>query len=151
MASRFSAKVHFPDRAGYLALVDRLRGEGYQMCADLTAVDYLRYPGRRALPAGASPERFEVVTNLLSLEHHGRARIRVQVPEEDPEIASLFHRFPGVEAMEREVYDLFGIVFTGHPDLTRILMPEGWEGHPLRKDYAVGRVPVQFKEAPGPR
>jgi NADH-quinone oxidoreductase subunit C len=103
------------------------------------------------LPEGVRPERFEVVVNLLSLSRASRVRIRVQVPESDAEVGTLFDLYPGVEAMEREAYDLFGIVFVGHPDMTRILMPEDWEGHPLRKDYGVGRVPVQFKGAPGPR
>jgi NADH-quinone oxidoreductase subunit C len=78
-------------------------------------------------------------------------RVRVQVPESDPRVASLVDVYAGTDAMEREAFDMMGIVFEGHPDLTRILMPEEWEGHPLRKDYGVGRVPVQFKEAPGPR
>jgi NADH-quinone oxidoreductase subunit C len=69
----------------------------------------------------------------------------VQVPESDPLLASLFDLWPGTEAMEREVFDMFGISFDGHPDLTRILMPEDWDGHPLRKDYSIGRIPVQFK------
>jgi NADH-quinone oxidoreductase subunit C len=98
-----------------------------------------------------SPERFEVVVILLSLSEKRRVRVRVQVPEADPVLETLFDLYPGTEAMEREAYDMVGIVFTGHPDLTRILMPEDWEGHPLRKDYGVGRVPVQFKDAPGPR
>ena len=74
--------------------------------------------------------------------------MRVQVPEADATIPTLFDMFPGTEAMEREAFDMFGIVFTDHPDLTRILMPEDWEGYPLRKDYDVGRIPVQFKGAP---
>jgi NADH-quinone oxidoreductase subunit C len=89
--------------------------------------------------------------NLLSLSQKRRVRVRVQVPEADPSVPTLFDLYPGTEAMEREAYDMHGIVFVDHPDLTRILMPEDWEGHPLRKDYGVGRVPVQFKEAPGPR
>ena len=91
------------------------------------------------------------MVNLLSLSMRQRVRIRVQVPESDPVVAVLIDVYPGVDAMEREAYDLVGILFSGHPDMTRILMPEEWEGHPLRKDYGVGRVPVQFKEAPGPR
>jgi NADH-quinone oxidoreductase subunit C len=120
------------------------------MCADLCGVDYLTYP-HRSLPVGVQAERFEVVVNLLSLSQARRVRVRLQVPEADAVAPSLFEQYPGTEAMEREAYDLFGIVFEGHPDMTRILMPEDWEGHPLRKDYGVGRVPVQFKEAPGPR
>jgi len=71
----------------------------------------------------------------------------VQVPDADPRLATLWGVYPGVEFYEREVFDLMGLSFDGHPDLTRILMPEGWEGHPLRKDYPIGHVPVQFKAA----
>jgi NADH-quinone oxidoreductase subunit C len=72
-------------------------------------------------------------------------RVRLQVPGDDPVAPSLFDVHPGTEAPEREVFDLYGIRFDGHPDLTRILMPEDWDGHPLRKDYAIGAIPVQFK------
>jgi NADH-quinone oxidoreductase subunit C len=140
----------FPTRGQYLDLVRSFCGDGFEMCVDLCAVDYLTHPDR-PLPDGVAAERFEVVVNLLSLSRRERARIRVQVPESDPVVDSVFDVYPGCEALEREAYDLMGIAFRGHPDLTRILMPEDWEGHPLRKDYAVGRVPVQFKEAPGPR
>ena len=143
-------EVVFPTREQYVTVVGEYRDSGYEMCADLCGVDYLSHPGRH-LPDGVSPERFEVVVNLLSLSLARRVRVRVQVPDVDAVVDSLFDLYPGVEAMEREAYDLFGIVFAGHPDMTRILMPEDWEGHPLRKDYGVGRVPVQFKGAPGPR
>jgi NADH-quinone oxidoreductase subunit C len=147
---RHAAEVAFPDRERYRAQVAAYRDAGFELCADLCAVDYLTHPGRW-LPEGVTPERFEVVVNLLSLSQKRRVRVRVQVPERDPVVDSVVDVYPGADAMEREAYDLMGIVFTGHPDLTRILMPEDWEGHPLRKDYGVGRVPVQFKEAPGPR
>ena len=133
-------------RDQYVKVVKGALDDGYEMCVDLTAVDYLAHPGR-AVPAGVIAERFEVVVNLLSLTAKARLRIRVQVPGDDPSIATLFDLYPGTEALEREVYDMFGITFTDHPDLTRILMPEDWEGHPLRKDYEVGTIPVQFKGA----
>jgi NADH-quinone oxidoreductase subunit C len=134
-------------RDQYLATVKTLADEGYDMCIDLTAVDYLELPGR-SLPEGAeAAERFEVVVNLLDMGNRRRLRLRVQVPEHDASLPTLFDVHPGTEAMEREVFDMFGITFADHPDLTRILMPEDWVGHPLRKDYEIGRIPVQFKGA----
>jgi len=139
-------KVVHPSRADYIKVLKKLLDDGYSMCSDLTAVDYLTHPGRE-LPVGVAAERFEVVLNLTSIASRDRIRVRVQVPESDASIASTFDLWPGTEAMEREVFDMFGVSFDGHPDLTRILMPEDWDGHPLRKDYSVGRIPVQFKGA----
>ena len=115
------------------------------MCLDVCGVDYLTYEADRGLPEAVQPERFEVVVTLISHADRNRLRIRVQVPADDATCPSLFDVHPGTEAMEREAFDLYGIAFEGHPDLTRILMPEDWEGHPLRKDEAIGRIPVQFK------
>jgi NADH-quinone oxidoreductase subunit C len=139
-----------PGRDAYVATIEAIRDAGFALCSDLCAVDYLQHLGREVAP-GVEAGRFEVVVILTSLSRAERIRIRVQVPESDPRLPTLFGVYPGTEAMEREAYDMFGIVFDGHPDMTRILMPDDWEGHPLRKDYSVGRVPVQFKEAPGPR
>ena len=147
--SRGQLVVHV-DRSKYMEIVTALRDDGYAFCSDLTAADYLLAIDR-PLPVGVAPERFEVVVSLLSMDEGKRVRVRAQVPEHEPTLPTLFELFPGTEAMEREVYDMFGIVFEGHPDLTRILMPDDWEGHPLRKDYPIGRIPVQFKDAPGPR
>jgi NADH-quinone oxidoreductase subunit C len=147
--SRGQLVVH-PTRADYVDMVGLLYDDGYRVCVDLTGVDYLMHPDR-ALPAGVSAERFEVAVNLLSNETRRRIRLRVQVPEDDLTLPSIFLLHPGTEAMERETYDMFGIVFTGHPDLSRILMPDDWEGHPLRKDFGIGRIPVQFKGAPPAR
>lgn len=134
-----------PTLDGYMKLIGELHGDGYLMCIDVTAVDYLTHPGRKDLPVGIAPERFELVVNLIDHATRDRIRVRVQVPESDPVVHSLFDLYPGTEAMEREVFDLFGISFTDHPDMTRIMMPDDWVGHPLRKDYSSGRIPVQFK------
>ena len=120
--------------AGELAKFgEAARDAGFEILADVTAVDWL-----------ARQPRFDVVVNLLSMQHRRRLRVIVGV---DSEVPSLVPVWPGANYAEREVFDMFGIVFTDHPDLTRILMPDEWEGHPLRKDFAVGSVPVQFKES----
>ena len=131
--------------ADHLATITKFKDEGFEMCADLCAVDYLSHPGRTGLPHDIEPQRFEVVVNLLSVSARRRVRVRTQVSGDDPVVGSIALLYPGAEAMEREAFDLLGVRFDGHPDLTRILMPDDWEGHPLRKDYSSARVPVQFK------
>ncbi len=96
--------------------------------ADLTAVDFSDYPGD-------SGPRFEVVYNLISTVYRHRIRLKVRLPEDDPRIDTVSSVWQTANWHERETYDLMGIRFSGHPDLRRILMPEDWEGHPLRKDY----------------
>jgi len=139
-------RVLHASRDQYVSVVKSLADEGYEMCIDLTGVDYLAMP-QRIIGFDIQAERFEVVVNLLSLSQRKRIRVRVQVPAEDATMPTLFDIHPGTEAHERETFDMFGIVFTGHPDMTRILMPEDWDGHPLRKDYSQGSIPVQFKGA----
>lgn len=97
-----------------------------QLC-DLTCVDYLHYPGAR--------ERFAVIYSLLSLTHNHRLWLKVFVNDPDPEVPSVTGIWHGAEWPEREVFDLFGIRFRGHPDLRRIFLPEVFKDHPLRKDY----------------
>ena len=142
--------VCFPTRDQYVELVASLRDDGFEMCVDLCGVDYLEHFDRVAA-RGRRRDALRGRGQSLSLSKKERVRLRVQAGDDAPEVDSLFALYPGTEAMEREAFDLFGILFTNHPDLTRILMPEEWEGHPLRKDYGAGRVPVQFKESPGPR
>jgi len=105
---------------------------------DLTAVDYSK----------KKEIRFEVVYNLYSIRHRHKIRIRAQVPENDTKIDSVVPIWSGANWHERECYDMFGITFTGHPDLRRILMPEDWEGFPLRKDYPL-KGPEFDKDWPG--
>ncbi len=140
--------VIHPSRSHWLQVATNLLNDGYNMCVDLTAVDYLSNDTRE-LPEGIVLERFEVVASFVSHERAERLRARVQISGSDPTIDSLYEIYPGTDFLEREVYDMFGITFEGHPDLSRILMPEEWQGHPLRKDFDVGAIPVQFKYPQG--
>ena len=141
-------QVLHPSRDEYLGVLGMAAADGYELCVDVCAVDGLTNRTRAVAP-GIEPERFEVVVNLLDLRGRRRLRIRTQVPADDPQVPSAVGLYPGAEAPEREAADLFGISFSEHPDPSRILMPPDWEGHPLRKDYAIGAIPVQFKAVEG--
>lgn len=135
------ASVDFPTlRIPAEALVETcrvLRDEhGFTFLAEVTAVDY--WP---------SEPRFETVYHLVAIERRRRLRLKVRIPGSDPRVPTVSSIWPAAGFPEREVFDLFGITFEGHPDLRRILMPDDWEGFPLRKDYPVQvKVPVKTTE-----
>lgn len=105
----------------------------FNFLSDIVAADHLpREP------------RFDVSYHLLSIPGGHRLRVKVQLPSQDPRVPSVTGVWSGANWLEREVYDLMGILFEGHPDLRRIMMPEDWEGHPHRRDYPVGKVKVNF-------
>jgi NADH-quinone oxidoreductase subunit C len=119
-----------------LQVVEALRDEfGFAMLSDETAVDY----GVQAADA-----RFHVVYQLRDMTHNLLITLRVPLSGNAPRVASLAPLYPGANWLEREIYDMFGIVFNDHPDLRRIIMPYDWQGHPLRKDYPLGYEEVQF-------
>lgn len=107
---------------------------GFDTFIDLLAVDHY-----------TEAPRFEVTLNLLSMSAKERILVTTRVPYDDASVPTITDVFQGANFYEREAYDLFGLDFPGHPDLTRILMPDDWVGYPLRKDYNIGAVPVQFK------
>ena len=130
----------------YKKLVESLHSENYEMMVDLTVVDWFR----------KKEPRFEVVVQFLSISKNQRKTIKVFVDDEELSIPSITDIYPSANFYEREAFDMFGINFLEHPDLTRILMPDDWNGHPLRKNYGSGRIPVQFKNcllytSPSPR
>ena len=116
-------------------------GLRFDRLADLTAIDYLDAPN---LIGAQHQNRFAVVYHLMGRGTLARLRVRAMVPEDDPWIASVTDLFPMANWPEREVFDLMGITFAGHPDLKRILLPDDWDGNPLRKDYPIGAEEVQF-------
>jgi NADH-quinone oxidoreductase subunit C len=111
---------------------ERLR---FELCSGVSGVHYPADTGRE----------LHAVYHLLSMTHNRRIRLEVAVPDADPRVPSLVAVYPTVDWHERETWDMFGIVFDGHPALTRILMPDDWPGHPQRKDYPLGGIPVEYK------
>ena len=117
-----------------------LRSDGYRLLTFLTCVDHLVDSSRDW------PARFEMIYQLRNLETREQLRVRAFVDGDPPRIDSVYDIFPPANWDERETYDLFGIVFNNHPDLTRILMPDDCVCHPLRRDYPVGGETVEFSE-----
>ena len=113
----------------------------FEMCSGVSGADY---------PNDPSGRRLHAVIQLLSMTYRRRLRLEVAVSVEDPHVPSVVEVFPGADWHERETWDFFGIIFDGHPGLTRIEMPDDWPGHPLRKDYPLGGVTVQYKGAKVP-
>jgi NADH-quinone oxidoreductase subunit C len=121
-------------------VAQRLRDEPqlrFELCLGVSGVHYPHETGRE----------LHAVYPLQSITHNRRVRVEVSAPDSDPHIPSLFSVYPTNDWHERETYDFFGIIFDGHPSLTRIEMPDDWHGHPQRKDYPLGGIPVEYKGA----
>jgi NADH-quinone oxidoreductase subunit C len=108
----------------------------FELLANLSGVDYI-----------GSVNRFHVVYNLTSMTYRHQVRLETSASLDDPHVPSVTGVYPGADWQERETYDMFGVIFDGHPALTRILMPDDWDGYPQRKDYPLGGIPVQYKGA----
>ena len=112
----------------------------FEICLGVNGVHYPEDKGRE----------LHAVYPLLSMTHNRRIRLEVSVPDADPHLPSLVEVWAGNNWHERETWDMFGIIFDGHPGLTRILMPDDWPGHPQRKDYPLGGIPIEYKGATVP-
>jgi NADH-quinone oxidoreductase subunit C len=116
----------------------------FEHLSDVTAVDYLLYDPAGGPPGGARSPRFDVVYHLYSIARGHRLRLKVGLDEADPVLPSLVEVWAAANWGERETFDMYGIRFSGHPSLTRILMPDDWQGHPLRKDYPLIEEEIEF-------
>ncbi|MBV9513784.1 MAG: NADH-quinone oxidoreductase subunit C [Mycobacteriaceae bacterium] len=127
-------------RAHLVEVAKTLRDDAalrFELCLGVSGVHF---------PTDADRE-LHAVYPLMSITHNRRIRLEVAAPDADPHVPSLFSVYPTTDWHERETYDFFGIIFDGHPSLTRIEMPDDWQGHPQRKDYPLGGVPVEYKGA----
>ncbi|WP_269779631.1 NADH-quinone oxidoreductase subunit C [Propioniciclava soli] len=127
-------------RERLLAVLEHLRNDAalrYELCASVSGVHY---------PNDAGAELHSVY-HLGSWTHNRRLRVETTCPDADPHVPSVCSLYPAADWHEREAWDMFGIVYDGHPSLTRILMPDDWVGHPQRKDYPLGGIPVEYKGA----
>ncbi len=127
------------EREHLLGVATTLRNDPalrFELCSSVSGVDYL-----------GTERRLHSVYQLTSMTYRRRVRLEVAVSVADPHVPSVTALYPGADWQERETYDMFGIVYDGHPSLTRILMPDDWEGFPQRKDYPLGGIPVQYKGA----
>jgi NADH-quinone oxidoreductase subunit C len=127
-------------REHLLAVAKTLRDDPalrFELCLGVSGVHY----------PDDSGHELHAVYPLMSITHNRRIRLEVAAPDADPHVPSLFSVYPTTDWHERETYDFFGIIFDGHPGLTRIEMPDDWVGHPQRKDYPLGGVPVQYQGA----
>jgi NADH-quinone oxidoreductase subunit C len=130
----------FVRRQDLVDVVRQLRddpGLRFEFCSGVSGVHYPQDSGRE----------LHAVYHLLSMTHNRRIRLEVTAPDDDPHIPSVVSVYPTCDWHERETYDFFGIIFDGHPALTRIEMPDDWPGHPQRKDYPLGGIPVEYKGA----
>lgn len=130
----------FIPKADLLAVLKALRDDAllrFEVCVSVSGIHY---------PDLVS-EELHVVYHLLSITHNRRLRLQVTAADADPHVPSAVSVYPMTDWHERETYDMFGVVFDGHPALTRILMPDDWDGFPQRKDYPLGGVPVEYKGA----
>ncbi|MCE3552469.1 NADH-quinone oxidoreductase subunit C [Pseudonocardia sp. RS11V-5] len=134
----------YVEREQILELCRLLRDEPalrFELCSSVSGVDY-------TAPDGAEVRQpLHVVYQLLSMTYRRRIRLEVALDVADPHVPSVVEVYPTADWHERETWDMFGVIFDGHPALTRILMPDDWQGHPQRKDYPLGGIPVEYKGA----
>jgi NADH-quinone oxidoreductase subunit C len=140
VSTEFGELTFYVRREKLLDVAARLRDEptmAFELCLGVSGVHYPADTGRE----------LHAVYALLSIRHNRRIRLEVSVPDADPHIPSLMYLYPTCDWHERETWDFFGIVFDGHRALTRIEMPDDWKGHPQRKDYPLGGIPVEYRGA----